>query len=354
MTSRKRRPPEKRRPGRISRLMAGSASLIGTAAMRNPAATGGTAVFAIVFSFVAANALWYQPSAHPHPWLDTRGAFRDYTSHAMQPGSADMTTYKIEHDPDPAMQKAAAEEAAPAAAPEVQKSAALAAPAADAQPSDAVVVKDASGDPKSDLIVAIQDNLARRGLYEGPSDGRLGPKTQAAIMFYQETRGLPETGNPDAALLDLLKKDNSEFNVIPADRRQQPATTGAIVPRAKPVADPVAGLIKATPARKPQATAPKPEAVDHPPIPSVAIPAKAPASKPAPQPVAAAPAPPSDLVMAIQKGLSNLAYKDVSVDGRVGEQTRQAIRHFQAHYRLPVTGEPNEALLEKLKKIGAL
>ena len=37
-----------------------------------------------------------------------------------------------------------------------------------------------------------------------------------------------------------------------------------------------------------------------------------------------------------------------------GEQTKEAIRHFQKHYRLPVTGEPNEAVLEKLKKIGAL
>lgn len=98
MTTRKRRPP-KRQAGRVSRLIAGGAAMIGAAAMRNPVATGGTAAFAIVFSFVAANALWYQPSSHPHPWLDTRDAFRDYAAKAMHPGGGDTaTTFRIERD----------------------------------------------------------------------------------------------------------------------------------------------------------------------------------------------------------------------------------------------------------------
>ena len=63
---------------------------------------------------------------------------------------------------------------------------------------------------------------------------------------------------------------------------------------------------------------------------------------------------PSEMVMKIQKGLSNIAYADVTVDGFAGEKTRNAIRHFEKHYRLPVTGEPNEAVLDKLKSIGAL
>ena len=63
---------------------------------------------------------------------------------------------------------------------------------------------------------------------------------------------------------------------------------------------------------------------------------------------------PSDLVMKIQKGLSNIAYADIAVDGLIGEKTRTAIRHFEKHYRLPVTGEPNEQVLAKLKDIGAL
>ncbi len=45
--------------------------------------------------------------------------------------------------------------------------------------------------------------------------------------------------------------------------------------------------------------------------------------------------------MSIQRGLSNIAYADVTIDGVAGEQTRAAIRHFERHYRLPETGEPN-------------
>jgi peptidoglycan hydrolase-like protein with peptidoglycan-binding domain len=49
-----------------------------------------------------------------------------------------------------------------------------------------------------------------------------------------------------------------------------------------------------------------------------------------------------------------MAYKDVTVDGVPGEQTRAAIRRFERHYQLPETGEPSAAVLKKLKSIGAL
>ena len=62
----------------------------------------------------------------------------------------------------------------------------------------------------------------------------------------------------------------------------------------------------------------------------------------------------ADLVMKIQRGLTNLAYSDIKVDGVAGEQTRKAIRHFQKHYRLPQTGEPSQDVLKKMKSIGAL
>jgi peptidoglycan hydrolase-like protein with peptidoglycan-binding domain len=61
-----------------------------------------------------------------------------------------------------------------------------------------------------------------------------------------------------------------------------------------------------------------------------------------------------DLVLKIQQGLANMAYTNVGVDGVVGEQTRVAIRHFQKHYNLPENGEPSDAVLKKLKDIGAL
>jgi len=42
------------------------------------------------------------------------------------------------------------------------------------------------------------------------------------------------------------------------------------------------------------------------------------------------------------------------VDGVASDQTKAAIRRFQKHYRLPETGEPDVAVLKKLKSIGAL
>jgi peptidoglycan hydrolase-like protein with peptidoglycan-binding domain len=343
MTTRKRKPPEKRRSGRASRLVSGSASLIGTAMMRNPAATGGTAIFMIVFSFVAANALWYQPEAHPHPWLDTRHAFEDYAANAMNLNGEPVTTFKVERDV-----RAAAAIPAPAQTPAPRP-----APAVVVQdPANAATAAAAPALGKSELVAAIQSNLARRGLYDGAVDGVKGPMTQAAIIFYQETRGLPETGNPDQAILDLLKKDNAEFSVLPAER-PTPDVTGAIVSTAGKAPDPVAALIEKAPVPKAAIPVAKPAAT-----PAAKAPVQAASVTPVrvSQPAAApsAPALSGNLVMQIQKGLSNLAYKDVTVDGVAGQQTREAIRHFQKHYRLPETGNPDQAVLDKLKKIGAL
>ena len=347
MATRKRRPPEKRQSGRVSRLVAGGASMIGSAAMRNPVATGGTTIFAIVFSFIAANALWYQPSAHPHPWLDTRDAFRNYAANAMH-GGVNAVTYRIERDQKAPPQAAAAPASTPANPPASVASVIV---RDDAAASQAAAQPPADG--ATDLVSQVQANLARRGLYDGAVDGVMGPKTAAAIMFYQETRGLTETGQPDAALLDLLKKDNSEFNVIPPDRPSDVTGAIAVKPKPKP-ADPVAALIAKAPRGSAAAPAATPAPV--PPAP-IAVAAAAPAAKEAKEaakPAAADKPVSSDLVKMIQKGLSNLAYRDVTVDGVAGQQTKDAIRHFEKHYRLPITGEPSEAVLEKLKKIGAL
>ncbi len=66
---------------------------------RNPSAAGGTAAFLVIFSFVAANALWYQPGAHPHPFLRTRDApFPNVLGGrpAAEEHSGNVTTFKIE------------------------------------------------------------------------------------------------------------------------------------------------------------------------------------------------------------------------------------------------------------------
>ncbi|MCJ9754636.1 peptidoglycan-binding protein, partial [Neorhizobium sp. BETTINA12A] len=109
--------------------------------------------------------------------------------------------------------------------------------------------------------------------------------------------------------------------------------------------DPVAAAIRAS-ERKPTMTPPAN-------IPNAASNSGRPAATPVSQ-KPNAPVQPTDLVLQIQRGLSNIAYADVGVDGVAGAQTKAAIRRFQRHYRLPETGEPDELVLKKLKSIGAL
>ena len=267
-------------PGIVQR----SILALGAFAARHPSVIGGAAAFAVVFSFVAANALWYQPGGHPSPILKTRSAQNSLGFSALRKPPSDVTTFVIEREGD-AGARAASQEIQP-----------------------------------SELLLDIQTQLARQGFYAGDPDGRMGEETLAAIRRFQEERGLAVTGAPDAELLAALHGDlPAQVAVLP---RERPLQEGRASDDGGGV-DPIAAAIRAAEAD--------------------------PAMVPARRPVAS-----SDLVMKIQKGLSNIAYADITVDGVAGEQTRQAIRAFEKHYRLPATGEPNELVLNKLKEIGAL
>ncbi len=56
------------------------------------------------------------------------------------------------------------------------------------------------------------------------------------------------------------------------------------------------------------------------------------------------------LKLETQQALLDLDYKIGAVDGMIGANTRAAIRDFQKTHGLPVTGEPSEALLERLRE----
>lgn len=268
----------KPQPSRAVRMFMASAALIG----RHPRALGGLVAFGVIFSFISANALWYQPRRHPAPFLATRADDGKTTSrtsdqaHANEPG---VTVFRIERQSEEDA-KRAAERAKP-----------------------------------SDLVRQVQAGLAARGLYDGPADGLTGPRTEAAILFFEQTEGMEETGEASAVILERLNAVASAPEESDADL--QTAST------AKAPEDEVAALIAADED-----------------VPAVAIPAERPPS----------PA----LVMKIQKALSGMAYANVEIDGIPGDATRAAIRAFEKSYRLPVTGEPSERVLDKLKSIGAI
>ncbi len=289
------------------------AALIGSAVGRHPAVAGGVALFFGVFGFVTANALWYQTGAHPSPILRTRDPASPYQIpgrksflHAQQADTGNVTTFRIER------QDSASDAAAPSSTGQIT-----------AQSSSA----------PSELIADIQAELIRHGLYDGAVDGKPGSRTTSAILFFQEASGLAQTGTPTPELLAALKASNAASAQAASDR----TNTAAVIPSARPVnvsatadaVDPVAAAIQN--AEKNMKTG--------------AVAAKATLSDAVDK---------INMVMQIQKGLSNIAYSNVSVDGVAGEQTKAAIRRFQKHYRLPETGEPNMAVLKKLQDIGAL
>jgi peptidoglycan hydrolase-like protein with peptidoglycan-binding domain len=129
----------------------------GEGVMRNPLGVGATTAFLVAFSFISANALWYQPHFYKDAFFSTRN----------NAGRQDVRTAV----PAPA-QHASTSAAAPAVA-----------------------------DP---LVQKVQDALARLDLYSGPVDGLTGPQTGQAIQAYQKSIGLPASGHVDGLLLKRL------------------------------------------------------------------------------------------------------------------------------------------------------
>ncbi len=396
MTTRKRKSPKGRRIAKEqslpSRILAGAGSAVARGLSRNPRTVLGIAAFSVTFSFVAANALWYQPGGHPSPFLATRDA-RDPNAIAgyrtgKRPEPTDVTTFRIERAP-------VAEPASPGspqtfvAAPQPSSPGVQQAAPSAAGDEIGAILAGQSG-PDRAVVAGIQRELAGRGLYEGADDGLMGPRTEAAILFFEEAAGLPQRGMPTPELLAVLQSQSRAQPRNAAQTASQPSALPEVaaspaqtatapmptpIPRQAPRSeasrsDPrpvsMASRTAAQPASAPARTRPaeKVSLRAEDPVtaairaaerqPNMTPPADIPGSNRQQAARRADPVPSSQMVLQIQKGLSNIAYTDVEVDGVAGSQTKAAIRRFQKHYRLPETGEPDELVLKKLKAIGAL
>ncbi|HEV7319478.1 MAG TPA: peptidoglycan-binding domain-containing protein [Ensifer sp.] len=321
MAPRKRKQPERKKAARRAPGLAGrglvlagqGVGLAGRLMARHPLVSGGSAAFLVVFSFVAANAMWYQHGVHPSPLLRTRvplvsaeTAQRIAIAKGEEIEAKNVTTFVIEREAEPKTDNVEDVIAAASAEQPLQKP----------SPERVASVPDTT---PSKLIADIQKELGRIGLYDSVPDGRSGPRTTAAILRFEERSGRAGTGLASAELLKALRAAPGlkVAQITPVGRPLAEAKSGGVE------IDPVAAAIRS--AEKESTFTPR---------------ADIPVS--------------SELVLNIQKGLSNLAYADVAVDGVAGEQTKAAIRHFEKHYRLPQTGEPNPQVLKKLKEIGAL
>ena len=150
----------------------------------------------------------------------------------------------------------------------------------------------AVSEAEKERVAGIQRALAKLSLYSGPVDGLMGERTRAAILAYQRREGLQPNGEPSEALLNRL--------------------THAASPRA--------------------------EAAD--PSPTGSIPPAAPRDR--------------GRVVALQSALNDLGYGPLTVDGRMGEATAEAIRRFELDNGMPITGLVDQDLIATMIRIGAI
>lgn len=175
------------------------------------------------------------------------------------------------------------------------------APAADrARTASEASTPRADAPKRSDLVVQLQTALAERELYDGVVDGLMGSETAAAIRAFEQSHGLAATGEASEKILAAL-------------------LTAPMRPRAP--------------------AAVKPAAATRTPVPSAA-----------PSTTGSTAAADSKL-MAAQKALAKIGYGPVTIDGKMGAETRNAIKSFERDRNMPETGEPSPQVLRALQAL---
>ena len=317
MASRSARSPRNRKVVDDYDDEGGFAALVG----RHRFALAGTTAFIVAFSYVASNAIWYQPHAHASAFFSTRpltAPLPSGQSGNAAPASDVETVIRLERErvatpetvPVPRERQEAARQT-PQTAP-VPQPASQTAQGQPAEPRPA-------GDP---LIADVQRVLKGLNIYTGDVDGLTGPQTRAAVQNYRRIVGLSATAEVDDQLLAQLGiKPRAVAAAAPQPAPASPSAsdsgsvqTANLVPSAAPVPrfSPGTDLIETSSA------GPREDA----------------------------------MVMRIQAGLKAFGNDGIDIDGVVGARTKSAILEFQSLFGLPETGEPDQALLTKMREIG--
>ena len=76
----------------------------------------------------------------------------------------------------------------------------------------------------------VQRRLLRRGYRAGPVDGRFGPRTRAAVMWFQMKHGLARTGRIDARSLATLRENREMVRIRETAPAPLPATAAGFLP----------------------------------------------------------------------------------------------------------------------------
>lgn len=267
--------------------------------MDNPAMSGGFLVMALTAAAVVSNAVFLQTSRHPEPLFMTRPA--------NPPADISEAVTEL---PVPRPRAEVVE-------PQVDTIAKVIVPVPSPSPQPPPVVSDTV------VVRQLQQKLAEQGLYKGKIDGISGSRTRSAIVAYQESQGLTVTGQPSTDVLDHI---NTASVASPSPQ-----------PQPKPVA--------VNPVQVVESLAPQPvEAV-------VPVSLKQPVVDAAPS---AAEIAKRNRYLAVQRALNQIGYGPVDEDGLAGDGIDNAIRRFELDNGLPITGTPDDEVVDRLVAIGAM
>lgn len=303
---------------RFLKFFLNSASVLAVAAgefiVRNPVFTGGATAFAVVFGFVAANALWYQPEAHDAVFFSTRPelVFKPTPRGALLGSTAITQTASKQTETD--------------------NSVSLQSPQTEAITDDMLPALAANADVE---VARLQMRLSMLGIYKGPIDGFGGPQTREAV---ERWRALEGKLNPPQMQSNLVQQKSETRAVKAVDN------IASVIERANPKPSEKPVLAKAESATRPVAepVSLRPKQAETKPKPTVTI--------------TSAPSGPitSQDIIRVQAGLKAFGNDSVPVNGQIGKVTSDAVREFQKLFRLPVTGEIDATLIGKMREIGLI
>lgn len=168
-----------------SRALHGGVAAVGGLISRNPVVVGGSTAFLVALLYVSANALWYQPHAHPGAFFATRAL--NAANWPGQEAESETTIHLV-------------------------------------RPEEAPRPK---GDPQVEHVQAVLKEL---NFYDGAVDGLAGPNTARAIEEYRRKMGLAVTGQIDADLLEMLGTPSTTAGIAPTPAPRESALSPTDVP----------------------------------------------------------------------------------------------------------------------------
>lgn len=285
----------------------------------NPGAAGGATAMAVAMTFFTANAVYFQERQHPAALFATRP--EQVQTAAPQVAPQRQPEREIARAPTPVPppedNRFAIQDALATPAPVVipdnppipirRPNVSAATPGVDFASGQGEAAVEA--DPR---VAGIQELLQKLGYYSGDIDGMRGPMTMAAMETYKQKVGLRGIELSETDLMTSLRNNLGVTAAIP-ERRP--------VERAAPaVQDVVSNLISGV--------------ADG----DGTLPAHIPSAE----------------VVKVQAALRAFGNTDIVVDGVNGGRTETAIREFQALFHLPVTGEIDGTLLDKMRAVGLI